>query len=186
MPPRSAEVRRPNASLPEAGTIAVAMAAQGNTGVPRELAGGNSLAAVYPGCSAARLYDATVRTVGELGFVVTERDDANGVLSFRPMGPTASWPIEQMTAAIHQQGDAARIIVGGQRTRGFRLEMANWHQAKSLALMFLERLAPVLNSTPEPAAPASRSTADRLAALTELRDRGFLTEEEFAVERARL
>jgi hypothetical protein len=156
------------------------MAAQGKPGNPRELAGGNSLATVYPGCSAARLYAATVRTVGELGFVLTERDDANGVLSFRPAGPTRSWPIEQMTAAIHQQGEGARIIVGGQRTRGYRLEMANWHQAKALGLMFLDHLAPVLRSTPEPARPTPPSTADQLKTLTELRDRGFLTEEEFA------
>jgi hypothetical protein len=162
------------------------MAAQDEPGVPRELAGGNSLAVAYPGCSAARLFEATVRTVGELGFVLTERDDANGVLSFGPMGPTASWPVEQMTAAVHQQGDAARIIVGGQRTRGYRLEMANWHQAKALGLMFLDHLAPVLNSTPEPAAPAPRSTAEQVKALTELRDQGVLTEEEFAAERARL
>ncbi len=162
------------------------MAAQGKPGIPRELAGGNSLATVYPGCSAARLYEATLRTVGELGFVLSERDDANGVLSFRPVGPTASWPIEQMTAAVHQQGDSARIIVGGQRTRGYRVEMANWHQAKAVGLMFLDHLAPILNSTPEPAPPASPPTADQLKTLTELRDRGFLTDEEFAAERARL
>jgi hypothetical protein len=167
-------------------TIAAAMTAQGKPGVPRELAGGNSVATVYPGCSAARLYQATVRTVQELGFVLTERDDAHGVLSFRPVGPTASWPIEQMTAAVHQQGDAARIIVGGQRARAYRLEMANWHQAKALGLFFLDHLAPVLNTTPEPERPSPQSTADKLKILTGLRDRGFLTEEEFAAESARL
>jgi Short C-terminal domain len=156
--------------------------------VPRELAGGNSLAAVYPGCSDARLYAAAVHAATGLGFAITNRDDAATTLSFRTGSATRSWPGQEMTAAIHPQGDAARVVVGGRPTTGYRLQMADWHQAKSVGLMFLKRLTAALPQVPEPARNDSSgpSRASQLRSLADLRDRGFLTEDEFAAAKEKL
>jgi len=155
--------------------------------VPRELAGGNSLEAVYPDCSAARLFAAAVRAATELGSI-TNRDDVTTTLSFRTGGPTSPWPGQEMTAAIHPQGDAAQVVVGGERLAAYRLQMADWHQAKAIGLAFLDRMTGVLPSVPESDPNASRgsSTADQLRSLADLHARGFLTEDEFATAKKKL
>ncbi len=92
-----------------------------------------------------------------------------------------------MTATISAQGDPAGVLVGAKRVGGYRLALADWHQAKAIGLMFLDRVTSVLPTVTEPATPAaSRSGVDDLASLTDLRDRGLLTEEEFAVATKKL
>ena len=93
-----------------------------------------------------------------------------------------------MTAAIHPQGDAAQVVVGGERLAAYRLQMADWHQAKAIGLAFLDRMTGVLPSVPESDPNASRgsSTADQLRSLADLHARGFLTEDEFATAKKKL
>jgi len=159
----------------------------GGTPTPREFAGGNALNTVYRGCSAAKLYAAAVHTVMDLGCAITSRDDAAMTISFRT-NPVRPWPGIEMTAAIHPQGDGAQVVVGGRHITGYRLGMADWHQANALGLMFLDRLKSDLPGTPEPApaATANSSTVDQLKLLAELRDRGVLTGDEFEAEKKRL
>jgi hypothetical protein len=154
----------------------------------RELAGGNSLAAAYSGCSTSRLYQAAIRTASELGFAIDVQDDAAMTVSMRTAGPTATWPGHGMTAAVHPYGDGAQIVVGADRYSGAVFQMASWHQAKQLALMFMHRLTQVLPSVPEPAAPAAPppSTVDQLKSLADLRERGLLTDDEFETEKKRV
>jgi hypothetical protein len=154
----------------------------------RELAGGNALAAIYSWCSTARLYQAAVRAASELEFVINASDEPTMTLSFRAAGPTPTWPGHEMTAVVHPHAAGAQIVVGSARYSGQVLQMAAWHQAKQLALMFLDRLTAVLPAVPEPAAavqtPPSRT--DRLESLVDLRDRGLLTDDEFETEKNRL
>lgn len=146
-----------------------------------EFGGGNALQAVYPDCSAARLYAAAVRTVMQLGFPITARDDARMIVTFHPHGPTASWPVDEMTAVIHPKGDAAQVLIGGAPTVGYRMEMIDWNQAQRVSLMFLQRLASVFPHVPEsePNVPSGRSVTEQLQSLADLRDQGLLTEDEF-------
>jgi len=162
------------------------MAADGKSS-PRELAGGNAFDSVYRDCSTARLYAAAVHTVMELGCAITSRDDAAMTISFRT-NPVRPWPGIELTAAIHPQGDGAQVIVGGRHITGYRLGMADWHQANALGLMFLDRLKSVLPGIPEPAPAdtAGPSKVDQLTSLAELRDRAVLTEDEFEAEKKRL
>lgn len=124
---------------------------------------------------------AAQRTASGLGFAITARDDARMTFSFRVSGPTTTWPGQEMTAAVHPQGDASRIVVGGNRLVGYRPQMGAWHQAKALGLMFLDRLKIVLPEVPEsaPEIPARPTAADQLQSLADLRDQGLLTEDEF-------
>jgi Short C-terminal domain len=155
--------------------------------IPPELAGGNALKSVYAECSTARLYAAAVRTVMELGCAITSRDDAAMRISFRT-NPVRPWPGIELTAAIHPQDVGAQIVVGGRHVTGYRLGMADWHQANALGLMFLDRLKSDLPRIPEPAASATAdpSRLDQLKSLAELRDRGVLTEDEFEAEKKRV
>ena len=158
---------------------------------PQAPAEGTALHVVYPGCSDQRLYAAAVSAATELGFVVTHRDDPKTTFSFHARAPVGSWPTDEMTAVIRPGGGAppaARIAIGAERLTGYRLRMADWHQANAIGLMLLDRLKSVLPRIPEPAplAPTARSTADEIAALDELRDRGFLTADEYATEKQRL
>jgi Short C-terminal domain len=154
----------------------------------RELAGGNALAAAYPGCSTARLYAGAVRAVSELGFDLIGRDDAATTLTFRTPGPTPAWPGIEMTAAISQVGDAARLVIGGNRFSGYQRQAVAYQGAKDIAIIFLDRLNVVLPTVAEPATdvPAPASRFDQLRSLAELRDRGLLTEGEFEAEKTRL
>jgi hypothetical protein len=162
------------------------MASEGKP-IPRELAGGNALETVYPDCSAARLYAAAVHTVIELGCATITRDDAAMTISFRT-NPVRPWPGIELTAAIHPQNDGAQVVVGGRHITGYRLGMADWHQANALGLMFLDRLKSVLPGIPEPAPALTGrpSTVDQLKHLAELREDGVLTEDEFEAEKQRL
>lgn len=164
------------------------MSSDANRHVPQAPAEGDALHVVYPGCSDVRLYTAAVSAAAELGFVVTRRDDEKTTFSFHPRAPVGSWPTDQMTAVIRRRGDGARIAIGAERLTGYRLRMADWHQANAIGLMLLDRLNSVLPRVPEaaPQAPPRRSTADELATLDELRDRGFLTADEYAGEKQRL
>jgi hypothetical protein len=94
----------------------------------------------------------------------------------------------ELTAAIHPHGEGAQVVVGGRHITGYRLGVADWHQANALGLMFLNRLKSDLPRIPEPApaATANSSTVDQLKSLGELRDRGVLTEDEFEAEKKRL
>jgi hypothetical protein len=93
----------------------------------------------------------------------------------------------ELTAAIHPKGNGAQVV-GGRHITGYRLGMADWHQANALGLMFLDRLKSDLPAIPEPAlaVTANPSTVDQLTSLAELRDRGVLTEDEFEAEKKRL
>lgn len=156
--------------------------------VPQTPAEGIALHVVYPGCSDARLYTAAVTAATELGFVITHRDDARTTFSFHARAPVGSWPTDQMTAVIRPRGDGALVAIGVERLTGYRLRMADWHQANAIGLMLLDRLKSVLpriaEAAPHPAPP--RSTAAELATLDELRDRGLLTADEYAAEKQRL
>jgi Short C-terminal domain len=155
--------------------------------IPPELAGGNALKTVYRECSTARLYAAAVHTVMELGCAITGRDDAAMRISFRT-NPVRPWPGIELTAAIHPQNDGAQIVIGGRHVTGYRLGMADWHQANALGLMFLDRLKSDLPGIPEPAmsATADPTRLDQLKSLAALRDRGVLTEDEFEAEKKRV
>jgi Short C-terminal domain len=155
--------------------------------IPPELAGGNALKTVYRECSTARLYAAAVDTVMELGCAITSRDDAAMRISFRT-NPVRPWPGIELTAAIHPQDAGAQIVIGGRHVTGYRLGMADWHQANALGLMFLDRLKSELPGIPEPAASATPdpSRLDQLKSLAELRDSGALTEDEFEAEKKRV
>lgn len=162
------------------------MASDGSP-IPPELAGGNALKTVYRGCSTSRLYAAAVQTVAELSCAIIGRDDAAMRITFRT-NPVRPWPGIELTAAIHPQADGAQIVLGGRHITGYRLGMADWHQANALGLMFLDRLKAELPGIPEPAAPATAepSALDQLKSLAELRDRGVLTEDEFEAEKKRV
>jgi hypothetical protein len=164
------------------------MAAEHRSHIPTEAAGGTAVQAVYPECSVARLYAAVIHVPTELGFVITHRDDVTMSLSFRPHGPTTSWPVPGLTAAVRPDPGGARVIVGAGMLSGPRLLMSEWHQAKAVALMFIQRLTDELPRVPEPAAiaPPRRSNAELLTTLADLRGRGLLTEEEFEEEKQRL
>jgi len=164
------------------------MAGERRPQAPRELAGGSALQTAYSDCSAARLYTAAVQAATELGFAINSQDSATMTLSFRTSVPTTSWRGPEFTATIRPQGDAARIMVVGRRIGGYRLAIADWHQAKAIGLMFLDRLTSVLPRVPESAASVvtGPSAADQLEALTDLRDRGFLTEDEFVEAKNKL
>ena len=145
---------------------------------------GDSLHAAFPGCSPARLYLAAVRTLDELGFPITGRDDARTWITFRTGVPTRGWPTQQITANIIPTEEGARVAIGGARLAGYGPAVANWHQAKSQELMFLDRLTSML---PRVADPAPRMSAqEQLRSLSDLRDQGVLTEEEFAAAKGKL
>ena len=170
------------------GNIPAFVAQEPTPPTPRELAGGNALQASYSHCSTSRLYAAALLAVAELGFAITSRDDATKTFSFRAGGPTVAWPSEEMRVAIHTRGESAHAVVGGRPTAGGRLQMANWHQAKAIGLAFINRLTSVLPGIPEPVStePQRPSPSGGIQSLTDLRDRGFLTEEEFAAAKRRL
>ena len=161
------------------------VAPQGNADGPGRLAGSSTLDAVYQDCSPARLYAAVLQAASELGLATTSRNDAAMAVSVRAAGPTATWPGQELTAFVHRQGGGARVVVAGGSLSGLRLVMADWHRVQAIALTFLKRVASELPSVPEPVA-AGPSAADQLKSLTDLRDRGFLTEEEFAAARQHL
>jgi hypothetical protein len=166
------------------------MSAQRKPHAPTEAGGGTAVQAGYAGCSTARLYAAVIRVPTELGFTIVHRDDATMSVSFRPHGPTTSWPVQGLTAAVRPQEDGARVIVGAGLLSGPRLLMSEWHQAKAVALMFIQHLTDELPRVPEPepapSAPPQRSNVELLKTLADLRDRGLLTEDEFAEEKRRL
>jgi Short C-terminal domain len=158
-----------------------------NPVVPREV-GGTSCEAVYPDRTPAAVYSAAFRAATELGFAVTHRDDAAMALGFRTVGATTSWPGAQMRATIHPRGDATQLMVACTSLAGYRLLMAEWHAAKALGFMFLDRVTSLLPTMTEPpsAAPPPPVPIDQLKSLGDLRDRGLLTEEEFAAAKQRL
>ena len=162
------------------------MAPEDGAKLAPELAGGNSLRAVYPDCSGARLYAAAVRAATGIGFPITSQDEVRMTVSFRTGRPTAAWPGAEMTAAIHQQGDAAQLAVGGTHSASYRLGMIDWHQAKAVGLMFLDRVTSLLPNVPEPQPNPHVSIADQLKSLADMRDRGVLTGEEFDAAKQKL
>lgn len=109
-------------------------------------------AVTYSGCSAARLYAATVRWVSETGFVVNARDDARTALGFRSATPTGSWPYEQMTAAAHADGSGVRGVLAGAPVGGSWMQMGQWREGHAVAMMVLDHLKTVLPQVPGPAA----------------------------------
>jgi hypothetical protein len=161
------------------------VALERNAPVHRGPVGRNALEAVYPHRSAASVYTAAVCAATELGFVITDRNDAALALAFRTAGPTPSWPGRQMTAQVHPQADAARIVVVGTSVTGYRLMMADWHQAEAIGVLFLNRVTAVLPTVPEPERPGP-SPVDQLRALADLHDRRLLTDDEFAVAKNKL
>jgi hypothetical protein len=153
-----------------------------------ELAGGNSLAVAYSGCSAARLYAAAVRSVGELGFTVVDQNPTASTLTFRTPGPTPTWPGLEMRAAITEDGDGARLVIGGNRFSGYERQGVVYRGSKDIGTMFLARVKAILPTIAEPApvtTPAP-SRLDQLQSLGDLRDRGVLTQDEFEAEKKRL
>jgi Short C-terminal domain len=169
------------------GRIPTVVARERKPEAPQEHAGGNSLVADYPNRPPATVYSAAFRAATELGFAITRRNDAALALTFRTAGPTTSWPVVEMTAAVHSHADAARVVVAGKNT-GYRLLMADWHQTKTIGLLFLDRLTSVLSRVPgpEPDVQPGASTVEQLKSIADLRDRGFLTEDEFAAAKKHL
>jgi hypothetical protein len=149
---------------------------------------GNALEAVYENVAAGDLYAAAIRAATELGFPILARNDAATTVHFSTLSPTASWPTLEMTAICRQQADGSQVVVGAIRPTGYRLAMLDWHWQKSMSLLFLRRLAMVLSSARAQATdvPPPPSPAEQLQTLTELRDEGALTDEEFATAEQRL
>jgi len=148
---------------------------------------GDSLHVAFPGSSPVRLYLAAVRTLDELGFPITGRDDGRTWLRFRTGVPTPGWPTQEITATIIPTEDGAQVIVGGRRLAGYGPAVANWHQAKSEELIFLDRLTSMVPRVADPAPPVPpASPEEKLKSLTEMRDQGVLTEDEFATAKDKL
>ncbi len=154
----------------------------------RELAGGNALSVQYSDCSTARLYEAAVRCVTELGFALTQQNAAETTLAFRTPGPTPTWPGLELTVAISQDTGAARLVIGGDRFSGYRRQAVAYRGTRHVGIIFLDKLKVVLPTVSEPAAaaPAPASRLDQLRSLADLRNSGVLTDAEFDAEKKRL
>jgi hypothetical protein len=163
------------------------VAPEDNEQAPPQHAPGNALTEVFAGCSTARLFTASLRTAAELGFPIAGRDDAHGTFAFRIGRPNTAWPMQEFFVAVHQDGAAARIVLKAKPT-GYRPLLADWHQAKAAGILYLDRLSSVLESEREsaPDVPAPPSVAEQLKSLADLRERGVLSDEEFAVAKERL
>lgn len=109
-------------------------------------------AVTYSACSAGRLYAAMLRTIGEIGFIVTARDDPATSVQFRPATPTGSWPYEHMSAVILPDGSGARIVFSAAAVGAGWMQMGQWRQGHATTTMVLDRLKTVLPQVPEPAA----------------------------------
>jgi hypothetical protein len=148
---------------------------------------GNALTEDYSGCSAARVFAAAIRAAAELGFPIAARDDTRTTFTFVLGRPNTAWPGQAFITSVIPEADGARIVVNAKPT-GYRLLMADWHQAKAVGILFLQRVSSVLEGEREtaPDAPPPASLKEQLESLADLRDRGFLSEEEFGVAKERL
>lgn len=163
------------------------MTAEGsNESVPEQHAPGNELTGVYESCSVARLYAAAVRTAAELHFPM-RRDDARTTLSFVLGGANTAWPSQQFTAVVQADGDGARIVLNARPT-GYRMLMADWHQAKAVSILYMDRLSTVLAEARETdaTAPPRPTMAEQLRSLADLHERGLLSDDEFTVAKERV
>jgi hypothetical protein len=154
-------------------------------------AAGGLLDAEFAGCTPARLFEAARRAAHDLGFATIAEHPAAGTLAVRssiPATTLAGAVGPEMLVTVNAAGEGARIVVSGRREGGYGLEFARSHQLKSTELMFLDRIAGVLPSVPEPGAEAGHphSTVDDLRTLADLKERGLITEEEFAAQKQRL
>lgn len=116
----------------------------------REFAGGNSLSVVYSDCSVARLYEATLRCVSELGFTVIDQKPVVTTVTFRTPGATPAWPGMELTVAISDAMGGARLAIGGDPYSGYRRQAVTYRGVRDVAIIFLDRLKAVLRPSPNP------------------------------------
>jgi hypothetical protein len=153
--------------------------------------GVDALRAEFADCAAATVFDAALRASQELGFAIISDNPADGTLVVRSSIPvtTAAGPVgPELLITVSPADGGAQVVIAPVGAGGYGLELARNHQLKSTALMFLDRVSAVLPSLAEHsrASTEHRSTACDLAVLTELLQRGLLTQDEFAAEKQRL
>jgi len=88
------------------------------------------------------------------------------------------------------RGVARTAVVAGTATavsnRVSRRQANKWAQQEEYSPAYMSPQAPPSEQAPPPAAAPSSDPVERLTELAELRDRGVLTDEEFAAAKAKV
>jgi hypothetical protein len=121
------------------------------------------------------------------------------MLSFNTGRSMSSWAGQDLTVSLSMRGTTTDMAIGGRLARSNfgGGQLFSWGEKGRLSDQFAQVVRDTLPSTPEPkpaappaspapAASTSTSVADELTKLAALRDSGVLTEDEFAVQKARL
>lgn len=144
-----------------------------------------------------RLFAALLRSISELGYSINNSDAASGTISFNTGMSWKSSAGQNMTATVFDSGESkSRIVVGGKREQkgnpfGGGGQMFDWGERGGITRTLLEHLDRVLPETPEPTrvsstSPGTPSMVDELQRLADLKERGMISEDEFAAAKTKL
>lgn len=155
--------------------------------------------------SPARVFDACLAAVAQLGYTIQHSDKASHVLSFNTGRSMRSWGGQDVTAQLLGTADnGTRIVVAGRAAAGGMpgrggTQVASWGELKKVARVFLKGVEAALPQVSEEESPPMRATAStpspdheghsvaiELAELSRLRDQGAISEAEFVAAKARV
>ncbi|MGH3328348.1 MAG: DUF6458 family protein [Streptomycetales bacterium] len=141
-----------------------------------------------------RVYRAALDAVADLGYQVLEVRPEAGVLTFTGTTSGRSWGALELTATVRGGGDGSTTVTMGRHAmaRGGALggRGGSWGEEKAVAERFLARLADALTVIARTEVHARGDVradiAAQLAQLSDLRERGALTDDEFQSAKRRL
>ena len=147
--------------------------------------------------SPGRVFAACRQAVAQLGYTVIASDELGKMISFNTGRSMKSWAGQDLQATVVAGGTSSRIVVGGSIARRGGLAGAQqiaWGEKAALSKKFLDEVTTILPTIQEVAhdqAAAEFRTSepnrlDELAKAADLKEKGFLTEEEFQAEKKRI
>ena len=139
-----------------------------------------------------------VAVVSDLGYSVIHSDSNAFVLSFNTGRSFKTWAGQDLTATMFTDRNGTRVVVGGSLAKGGNPfgggQIAAWGEKNALSRRFLDVLAQVLPTVPEPeiahlvppAVVRPPTIAEQLQHLADLHRSGALNDAEFAGAKSRL
>ena len=143
------------------------------------------------------VYEACRRAVADLGYTVLNSSKEDAQISFNTGRSMSSWHGQDLTVSLFTSADGTKAVVGGSLAKGGSAltgggsQIFAWGEKKKLSEKFLstvERILPSVETTETPSQnpQSSGSLTDELMKLTQLKEAGVLSDDEFAKAKAKL
>jgi len=145
--------------------------------------------------SPQRLYATTVAAVGALGYTVLTAQPDAGVISFNSGRSFRTWSGQDMTATITARGSSRSVVTLGGSTAmrgnvfGGGGQVVSWGEKTKIANTVIAKVAELLPTVLEPGDPVNsrgEGIAAELERLSDLRDRGVISNSDFDAAKAKL